>query len=213
MLQKSLIPTILVLALVMGLTTIAGAAGLMPGGMMAASGLAGDTIVNLGDPDAPNDTWTCPGGGNGFGLQTGLSQGPMIETAADLLGMTVDEIMDLHTEGLSLAEIAATKGVTVDELVDYLISFRAEFLAEKVADGTLTSEQADAILESMRERMTERVQDTAIGPFGNGRGQGRGGYCWQNNSDDANGNSNGSENTNAWQRNLRRGGCGGRRGG
>ncbi|GEM_PF-1199459 len=211
MLQKSLIPTILVIALVMGLTTIAGAAGLMPGGMMAASGLAGDTIVNLGDPDAPNDTWICPGGGNGFGLRVGQSQGGMLETVADLLGLTVDEIIDLRNEGLSLAEIAATKDVTVEELVDHLLSFRAEFLAEKVADGTITSEQADAILESMRERMTERVQDTAIGPFGNGRGQGRGGYCWQNNSDDANGNSNGTENTNARQRGFRHGG--GRRGG
>jgi len=103
------------------------------------------------------------------------------QTVEDVVGIPFDDIQAALQEGeITLAEIAAGEGVSLDELVDGLTAPIAADLAEKVADGTLTQDEADAKLAEMTERITERVQTVpgeGDGPRGRAgkRGPGRGG--------------------------------------
>jgi hypothetical protein len=113
------------------------------------------------------------------GLQIGQSLrdagGRLIDVVADLTGLSTDEVAAQRADGKSIATIAEENGVESDAVVDEAMSLRKAALDERVADGTLTQEQADAMLEQMTERLGERVDTTEVGPPSWSGGQGRGG--------------------------------------
>ena len=102
-------------------------------------------------------------GGHHGGHRLGL------ETAAEALGMTEDELRTaLEPDGTSLADVAEAEGVDVGTLVDALVEAQQERIAQAVEDGRLTQEEADERLADLEERVTERVNSADPGPGGRG---------------------------------------------
>ncbi len=118
------------------------------------------------------------GFGWGFGLHT------MSEALTKLLGMTPQEIYDARLKGQSLAQIAASKGVSEAKLVETILASRKAVLDARVKAGVITQEQADAAYKVMQERVTANVKRTEIGRpadaprLGLGPGGMGPGGCW-----------------------------------
>ncbi len=82
------------------------------------------------------------------------------EAVAELFGMTPEELREAKDAGSSLAEIAASQGVAVDEVIQTIVDEKAEHLAEEVAEGDLTQAEADARLAEIEARTADRVNGT-----------------------------------------------------
>jgi len=156
-------------------------------GVAAIVALALGTTVFADSPQGADAPLECTGcGGNGFG-GGGItcSQG-----VAELLGLTAEELCELRAEGLSLADIAASKGITLEALVDAVIADRSESLQALVDEGAITAEQMDYMLERMAERIELMLTRTTTGPaeWATGYAYGRcsggdetgTGYRWEN---------------------------------
>ena len=120
---------------------------------------------------------TCGGFGGGYGMGGFGYHGTMSGLLAEALGMTLDQLSAALAEGKTIVEIAADKGVSLEDLVAALIAPRAEYLSQAVANGDLTQEQADWMLEEMTEHMTWRLENMGIGSYGGGCGMSGG--AWQ----------------------------------
>ncbi|MDQ2677773.1 MAG: hypothetical protein M3Y51_03440 [Actinomycetota bacterium] len=97
------------------------------------------------------------GGRGGHGWGRGGFGG---EAAAAALGISVDELRTALRDGRSIAEIAASKGVSIDTVIAAIVAERTATIEEKVASGHLTPEQADEKLARLTERVTEMVNAT-----------------------------------------------------
>jgi len=86
-------------------------------------------------------------------------RGRMAETAAAALGMTVDELRSELQSGTTIAEVAAAKGVDVQEVIDALVAKAKQHLDEEVASGEHTQAEADAKLAEITARITDRVNN------------------------------------------------------
>ncbi len=120
-----------------------------------------------GDGDGDGDMGR---GGPGMGLQT----------VADVLGLTVDEVRTAIQGGTTLADLAEQNDKTAQDLIDALVAEAKAHLDEEVAAGTHTQDEADARLAQATTRITEFVNNTQAmaadgGPMGGGRGHGPGG--------------------------------------
>lgn len=116
--------------------------------------------------DTPEETDTqgyCAGyGWHGFHGEGAVCS----DTVSELLGLTPEELCDLRQEGKSLAEIAAERGVTAEELVEAIMAEKVEAVQARVDDGTITQEQADLMIQQMTERTELAVNRTTTGPVG-----------------------------------------------
>jgi hypothetical protein len=94
-----------------------------------------------------------------------------LETAAEALGMTEDELRTaLEADGATLAKVAEAKGVAVDTLVDALVKAKQERIAQAVGSG-MPQEVADQRLADLEQRVTEWVNSTGEDhPWGGGPG-------------------------------------------
>jgi polyhydroxyalkanoate synthesis regulator phasin len=101
-----------------------------------------------------------------FGMRGGrLGGAHLMESAATVLGISVDDLMTQLKDGKSLADIAGTQGIGVDKLkTDLLAQVKTE-LDTLVSDGKITQSQAD----DMYSR-TESNIDTIINATGPVRG-------------------------------------------
>jgi hypothetical protein len=91
----------------------------------------------------------------------------IIETAADVLGMDVDELHEQLRDGSSLADIAEAQGMDLDAFKAGMLDGIKAKLDEKVADGTLTQEVADNMYERFSENIDDIVENfPPEGPFG-----------------------------------------------
>jgi len=118
------------------------------------------------------------GGMMGRGMQAwGGQDAGCSEELTGLLGMTADELQAERLAGKSLAEIAKSKGVTVDQVVDAMMATKKANLDQLVANGKLTQEQADFMLDRMEIQVKSMIERTSTGaPFGTMMGRGmRGG--------------------------------------
>jgi polyhydroxyalkanoate synthesis regulator phasin len=95
-----------------------------------------------------------PRGGHGG---PGRHGGPALDAAADVLGMSEDDLRTAVRDGQSLADVAAATGVDVQTVIDGLVTRAQEHLAEEVAEGDLTQEEADERLATVTERVTAMV--------------------------------------------------------
>jgi hypothetical protein len=111
----------------------------------------------------------------GLGGRHGHGGGrPALDTAADALGMTEDELREaLQAEDTSLADVAEAQGVAVDTLIQALVDAQEERIAGAVEDGRLTQEEADERLADLEDRVTELVNSDELPRGGPGRGHGR----------------------------------------
>jgi hypothetical protein len=99
------------------------------------------------------------GGARGAG--TGFMHDEMVTTFAEKLGISVDDLNARLTAGERMYDIAAEKGMTIEDFTTLMTDVRAKALDNAVADGSLTQEQADF------------MKTRGAGMMG-GRGQGRG---------------------------------------
>ncbi len=76
------------------------------------------------------------------------------DTAADVIGVSSDELHQGVAGGSSVGQVAEDHGVEPSAVVDALVDHGNERLDQAVADGMLTDAQADAI----RERLPEGAQ-------------------------------------------------------
>jgi len=125
--------------------------------------------------DAAAPTADCPCGMAGAQGAQGRGKpawaGQPDEVAA-LLGMTADEIRAERQAGKSLAQIAATKGVSEDKLIGTILDAKKAILAKLVADGKLTQAQADLMVEHMQTQIKTMVERTTVGPMQGRQGMG-----------------------------------------
>lgn len=89
------------------------------------------------------------------------------EAAAEVIGISTDELIEALKSGSSVAEVAEANGVSTQALIDGLVAKAEEALAEAVESGRLTQEQADRISAGLVGRITSHVQgNRPIPPLG-----------------------------------------------
>jgi hypothetical protein len=87
----------------------------------------------------------------------GIARHLALDTAAEVLGLTVDELRTELEGGSTLAEVAEANDVDVETLIDALVAEATERLDEAVADGRLEADKAEEIKAALSERITARV--------------------------------------------------------
>jgi hypothetical protein len=110
-------------------------------------------------------SWFSMGGPGPRGHHGGLS----LESLAEALGMTVEDLQQALTDGQTIAEVAEAQGVTLEDLVDTLNAPMIESMQQMVDDGRITQEQADERIEQMKEHMLQMLEsgsgfDKRMGP-------------------------------------------------
>lgn len=138
-------------------------------------------LATTDDPVATAPGTGYCGGDGGYGRGPVMGAGVRgIDAAAEALGMDVADLAAERQAGKSLAEIAASKGISTDTLVAEMLKARKAALDEAMAAGRITREQADYMLEHMSDSIADHIDDTEVGPRGGGRGfggQGMRGAC------------------------------------
>ncbi|WP_199621133.1 sigma-70 family RNA polymerase sigma factor [Paenibacillus alkalitolerans] len=107
----------------------------------------------------------------GFGKHRGFGGhmfgGGDLSAAAEVLGLTNEELKEALISGKSLADVAKEKGVEVQKVIDAQVKALTERINQAVTDGKLTAEQA----EEQISKLTEKVEDMVNGTgFMGGRG-------------------------------------------
>lgn len=92
------------------------------------------------------------------------------QVVADLLGMTTQEIQTELQQGKNLVEIAATKGVTEDQLVAAVLEPMKAFMQGQVTAGIWTQAQLDAHLKLAEQHIRLLVNTSGNGYGGYGCG-------------------------------------------
>lgn len=131
---------------------------------------------------APRQAGWGPGStvGGGFGMRGGMSGmmgGNLYTITADALGINVNDVYTLKSEGKSFYEIAKSKGVSEKDLLDKAIAVHKQYVDQSVTNGYLTQANADLMLQAMTERIDAQLKGTTGGAgFGPGgfRGNFRG---------------------------------------
>jgi hypothetical protein len=80
-----------------------------------------------------------------------------LETAAETIGIDVEDLRTALDEGQSIAEVAEANGVDPQEVIDAMVAESTERLDAKVDEGRLTAEEADERLAEKSERIEDRV--------------------------------------------------------
>ena len=81
-----------------------------------------------------------------------------LRVAAKYLGMTPKEIRTARQGGQSLAQIAASKGKSIDGLVAAIVAPAKARAAKAVSNGRLTQQRADELIARLTERAQALVQ-------------------------------------------------------
>ena len=137
-------------------------------------GAVGATIVyaQQGTPAAPSGQQGGgpPGGGRGFGL--GQAE---LKAAADVLGMTTDDLSTALKNGTTLEQLATQKGVDYQKVKDAMQTARRDEIRtqinQAVTDGKMTQDKADWLLEGLDKGYLDNGLGFGLG-FGPGFGFG-----------------------------------------
>jgi uncharacterized protein YidB (DUF937 family) len=152
---------------------LAGAAllvgGLTVGALFSPIGLASAQSDDTTDQDTSesDDSTKAPG----FGLRDRKGP-PHLESVAELLGITVDELREGLRDGSTMAEMAEANGVSTEELTAEILASIEEHLDEAVADGRIDQEKADERLAGAEERVETMInaEPGTFERFGKGHG-------------------------------------------
>lgn len=136
----------------------------------ALSGLVSDGTITQEQADQVATTLDeqLPHRGHGHGGRGGPGGGAKLETAAEALGVPVEDLRTALQSGQSLTDVAEDQGVSTDDLVNALVEEAKTRLAEKVTEGRLTQEQADERAADLPERIGELVEREGLGRGGRG---------------------------------------------
>ena len=131
----------------------------------ALSGLVTDGSITQAQADEVATTLAeeFPGGRGGHG------GGHNLDTAAEALGVTEDELRTALEGGQSMADVAAAEGVDKQTLIDALVAAKNAHLDEEVTEGELTQAEADAKKADVVENVTAQVEQDGL-PQHHGRG-------------------------------------------
>jgi len=124
----------------------------------------------LRDQAAPGAA--CDGGGLRIGPMMRDAGARLLDIVADLTGLSTEAVAERRAAGESIADIAASEGVSSEDVVAAATDARKVALDELVADGTITQAQADEMLERMSARLSERIDSAETGRGGCGLGGG-----------------------------------------
>jgi hypothetical protein len=123
----------------------------------ALKGLVSDGTITQAQADKVASTLAAtlpdpgPGGpGHGGGRM-------MLESAATILGMSVDDLRTALESGKSLVDVARTKGISRATLISRLVAAAEARLAQDVKDGRLTKAEANQRKAGLKARITEMV--------------------------------------------------------
>ena len=83
--------------------------------------------------------------------------GNVLESAAKVIGISEQDLRTSLQQGQSLAQIASTKGITRDQLKTSLSSELRTRIQTAQNNGTITSEQATRLLQSLNERIDQMI--------------------------------------------------------
>jgi hypothetical protein len=102
-----------------------------------------------------------------FGGMRG-QRGFLVQAVAEATGLSAEEVRTEVEAGKTLADVLASKDITVDSFVETQIATMKTRLDAQVADGSMTQALADARLELARVELTERLNGTfdPKGPMG-----------------------------------------------
>lgn len=81
----------------------------------------------------------------------------IVESAAEAMGMTFDELKAELQAGDSIADVAAEQGVSVDVVKEAITADAEAKLDEAVANGRITQERADELLSKLTEHLDDIV--------------------------------------------------------
>jgi hypothetical protein len=140
-----------------------------------------------GTPPADGGLGRAAGGMRGaFGNGWMAGGVPLVEAVAQATGLPTEDVVAALQDGQTYAQIVASKGKTLQDVVDVAVQARSEALQQAVADGRFTQEQADTMLSSMSEHLMAQLEagwtpgsggmGSRGGSRGAMRGRGRGGY-------------------------------------
>jgi uncharacterized protein YidB (DUF937 family) len=140
----------------LGIGTLAGAMF----GTPTVSGALESTSAVVAHPGGPR------GGPRGVGL----------ETAAETIGITAEELRTALQGGQTMAEVAEANGVEPQAVIDALVAEVEAHIDEQVAAGELTAEQGEQRKAEAAERIATFVNEggPAGGPGGPGGHRGHG---------------------------------------
>jgi hypothetical protein len=108
-------------------------------------------IAALADAGPPQ------GGRGGPGGHGRMGRG--LDSAAEALGITADELRTALEGGQTIAQVAESKGVDVQTVIDAMLADLKAHLDEEVAAGEHTQEEADQKLADATERITDSVNN------------------------------------------------------
>ena len=84
-------------------------------------------------------------------------------TVAEIVGLSAQELQAERLAGKSLAQIAASKGISEDALIAQLLEARKATVNELLGAGKITQAQADYMLNNMAEHVKVMVERTTVG--------------------------------------------------
>jgi hypothetical protein len=112
-------------------------------------------IAALADAGPPEGGRGGPGGHGEMGGRGGRG----LDSAAEALGITADELRTALEGGQTIAQVAESKGVDVQTVIDAMLADLKAHLDEEVAAGEHTQEEADQKLADATERITDSVNN------------------------------------------------------
>ena len=111
-----------------------------------------------------------------LGLGRGNWGGPdnsLAAVAAKALGIEQSALVAELNTGKTIADVAKTKGVTLDKVVTAFVQPHVDWLTHAVKDNKITQAQADQYIATMKANITAKLS-APFAPRGNGNGNGMG---------------------------------------
>jgi hypothetical protein len=100
---------------------------------------------------------------HGGGKRGDVAKGPLLDAAATYIGVTQADIRAARQAGQSLAQLATSKGKTVQGLTDALVKAGNASIDTAQAAGKLTADQATKAKAALPDRVTALVNATGSG--------------------------------------------------
>jgi hypothetical protein len=170
--------------LVLGLGAgLASTAIVVPAAMAASGGSAllgprgggsGESTLFLQAPEADGDGSATPAQGMRGAPGAHVS---VTAAAAEVLGLTTEELREALAEGQSILDYATAHGQDATAFTSAVTAAVRADIDEALANGDITQEQADAALADLDTRVAEKLASTGPLKVGPGRHGGRGAGC------------------------------------
>jgi polyhydroxyalkanoate synthesis regulator phasin len=102
------------------------------------------------------------------------ARGVVLQSAAQVLAMSADDLRAELRQGKSLAQVAQEKGMSVDDFKSRLLSQVDQQLSQLVQQGRLTQQQADQLKQRLHNNIDEIVNAQCPRPSSSGSQSGSG---------------------------------------